>query len=233
MAIESSGANPHLVRNDQAPASDTAKSDEQIMDVSRTSASFSTPHQLLENLQRQIAMLDSVEADCRLESRQGPPVTAISRILGDSDVFLEHWQKIAGSSSTAAVADVCQWLQSSLAGIVSPTSVTRGLERGRQAVEAASKSGTEMLVRGGPHQMQEIPQQSQDIELEKHSPRLVGPSSAISRVQLSMSIVATIHCRKVCAGCSLSFCDDCDDSCVDCSVLRYVDTLLQPYDGFA
>jgi hypothetical protein len=117
-------------------------------------------------------------------------------MLGDSAVFLEHWQSLAGSAptATAAAADVCQWLQRSLADVVSPGSIARGLERARQAVgeEAASAGvradGTLDAVVGAGEE--------QEMAVLDEKSSTSASTSAVSRLLLSMTIVTTLHCRR-------------------------------------
>ena len=142
-------------------------------------------------LQRQLALIESAEADLRREHRHGPPATAISRMLGDSAVFLEHWQSLAGSSSTATVADVCQWLQRSLPDIVSPGSIARGIDRARQAA-----SGEQSLAEVGGDAQQTAEERDASDALQRATVDQSKSLAEVSRLLLSMIIVTTLHCRR-------------------------------------
>ncbi len=153
-------------------------------------------------LQRRLHHIDSIEADLRREWRHGPALTPISRILGDSDVFLEHWQSLAGSSPTAALADVCQWLQRSLGDNVSPGSIAKGFDMGRQAIASPSELGEsdEQTKCGkGEESQQEEEESRKQVRLRgAHDGSSMSSSSSpvVSRLLLSITIVATLHCRR-------------------------------------
>ena len=166
-------------------------------------AATSSPPSLHLLLQRRLNHIDSIEADLRREWRHGPALTPISRILGDSDVFLEHWQSLAGSSPTAALADVCQWLQRSLGDNVSPGSIARGFEMGRQAIagSCASAPGERdeqtKCASGESDESQKERLRRADESFDCSSSCHVASSSpVVSRLLLSITIVATLHCRR-------------------------------------
>jgi hypothetical protein len=132
-----------------------------------------------------------VEEDLRREIRAAPPVTPISRMLSDSAVFLEHWQSLAGSSptATAKAADVCQWLQRSLADVVSPGSIARGMDRGKEAAAGAKELPTAESADGPSDEEQRLPALGDDRSSS-------ASASTLTRIELSMTIVTTLHCRR-------------------------------------